>query len=220
MLTQAENEFLTRVGPGTPAGELLRRYWLPVRRRKGADRRAPHEVRPPAGRGPRPVQGQERERRAHRRTTAPTAARPCSTGASKSAASPAPTTAGSTTPRATAWRRPAEPADSMFHLTVKAQGLPGRSGSSASTGPTWARCPRPRIPNTTSGRARTAPQVDCPAPLDCNWLQAMENSVDPAHSRSFTRSTAHAGPGRRRARRAASPTTSTTSSSTSCRTAS
>ena len=27
MLTQQENEFVTRVGPGTPAGELLRRYW-------------------------------------------------------------------------------------------------------------------------------------------------------------------------------------------------
>ena len=30
MLTREENEMLTRVGPGTPAGELLRRYWLPV----------------------------------------------------------------------------------------------------------------------------------------------------------------------------------------------
>src|SRR3954466_1085106 len=30
MLTAEENEFLTRVGPGTPAGELLRRYWFPV----------------------------------------------------------------------------------------------------------------------------------------------------------------------------------------------
>lgn len=29
-LTAAENERLTRVGPGTPAGELLRRYWMPV----------------------------------------------------------------------------------------------------------------------------------------------------------------------------------------------
>lgn len=29
-LTQAENDFLIRVGPGTPAGELFRRYWLPV----------------------------------------------------------------------------------------------------------------------------------------------------------------------------------------------
>ena len=30
MLTQEQNERLTRVGPGTPAGELLRRYWHPV----------------------------------------------------------------------------------------------------------------------------------------------------------------------------------------------
>jgi 5,5'-dehydrodivanillate O-demethylase oxygenase subunit len=30
MLTRDENELLTRVGRGTPAGELLRRYWHPV----------------------------------------------------------------------------------------------------------------------------------------------------------------------------------------------
>jgi 5,5'-dehydrodivanillate O-demethylase len=30
MLTPAMNERLTRVGPGTPCGELLRRYWIPV----------------------------------------------------------------------------------------------------------------------------------------------------------------------------------------------
>ncbi|HZT05959.1 MAG TPA: Rieske 2Fe-2S domain-containing protein, partial [Chloroflexota bacterium] len=30
MLTKKENERLTRVGPGTPAGELLRRYWQPA----------------------------------------------------------------------------------------------------------------------------------------------------------------------------------------------
>ena len=30
MLTPEENELLTRVGPGTPMGELLRRYWHPV----------------------------------------------------------------------------------------------------------------------------------------------------------------------------------------------
>ena len=30
MLTAARNEMLTRVGPGTPMGELLRRYWQPV----------------------------------------------------------------------------------------------------------------------------------------------------------------------------------------------
>ena len=30
MLTKEQNETITRVGPGTPAGELLRRYWHPV----------------------------------------------------------------------------------------------------------------------------------------------------------------------------------------------
>ncbi len=30
MLSQEENDFLTRIGSGTPAGELLRRYWHPI----------------------------------------------------------------------------------------------------------------------------------------------------------------------------------------------
>ncbi len=29
MLSERDNERLTRVGPGTPMGELFRRYWLP-----------------------------------------------------------------------------------------------------------------------------------------------------------------------------------------------
>ena len=30
MLSNEENEQLTRVGPGSAAGEMLRRYWWPV----------------------------------------------------------------------------------------------------------------------------------------------------------------------------------------------
>lgn len=30
MLTKEENELLTRVGPSTPMGELMRRFWQPV----------------------------------------------------------------------------------------------------------------------------------------------------------------------------------------------
>ena len=30
MLSREENEFLTRVGPGTPCGAMLRRYWWPI----------------------------------------------------------------------------------------------------------------------------------------------------------------------------------------------
>ncbi len=45
MMTQEENDLLTRVGPGTPAGELLRRYWQPL---------ALAEELPPGG-APKPV---------------------------------------------------------------------------------------------------------------------------------------------------------------------
>ena len=30
MLSKEQNDLLTRVGPGTPAGEMFRRYWIPV----------------------------------------------------------------------------------------------------------------------------------------------------------------------------------------------
>jgi len=30
MLSRQENDLLTRTGPGTPMGELLRRYWIPA----------------------------------------------------------------------------------------------------------------------------------------------------------------------------------------------
>src|SRR5262245_15581267 len=30
MLSREENELLTRTGPGTPMGELIRRYWIPA----------------------------------------------------------------------------------------------------------------------------------------------------------------------------------------------
>ena len=42
-VTETENHFLTRVGPGTPMGRLLRQYWIPVlqiQRFAGAGRRA------------------------------------------------------------------------------------------------------------------------------------------------------------------------------------
>ena len=30
MISQEQNDLMTRVGPGTPAGRLLRNYWQPV----------------------------------------------------------------------------------------------------------------------------------------------------------------------------------------------
>jgi 5,5'-dehydrodivanillate O-demethylase len=43
MLTAARNDMLTRVGPGTPMGNLLRRYWMPI---GGASELAVNRVKP------------------------------------------------------------------------------------------------------------------------------------------------------------------------------
>src|SRR2546425_1141374 len=51
MLTQEMNVFLTRTGPGTPMGELFRRYWIPAL----LDSELPERAPPPgAERRPRP----------------------------------------------------------------------------------------------------------------------------------------------------------------------
>ena len=44
-MDQAENELLTKVGPGTAAGETLRKYWLPVGLSSEINSAAPKLVR-------------------------------------------------------------------------------------------------------------------------------------------------------------------------------
>jgi 5,5'-dehydrodivanillate O-demethylase oxygenase subunit len=102
MLSQEQNDRLTQVGPGTPMGELLRRYWYPVAlvreldefpvkkvRLLGEDSRA---VEDPTGGGYGIVQ----ER-------APTGTPRWPTAWSNPTGSAAGTTAGSSTARVAAW---------------------------------------------------------------------------------------------------------------------
>ena len=44
MLNQATNELLTRVGPGTPMGDMLREYWVPACRSAKLERDARRSV--------------------------------------------------------------------------------------------------------------------------------------------------------------------------------
>ena len=37
MLSKEDNETLTRVGPGTPMGELMRRHWIPAAKASARD---------------------------------------------------------------------------------------------------------------------------------------------------------------------------------------
>ena len=180
MLTPEENEMLTRVGPGTLAGELLRRYWHPVAIAAELPKDNPVKfvrilcedlVLFQTKKG---ELGLLHDRCSHR-------------GASLSY--------GRVEERGIAcayhgWlydiqgnclETPAEPADSNFCRTVKHQAYPVQKLA----GLYWAYLgpqPAPAIPKydvwaRTDGWhwLRALPQ------LDCNWLQAMENSVDTAH---------------------------------------
>jgi len=180
MLTAEENESLTRVGPNTPAGELLRRYWHPIAIAADLSPEEPTKFVRILGEDlvlfvtPNGEAGLLHDRCPHR-------------GASLSY--------GRVEPRGIAcayhgWlfngkgdclETPAEPTDSKFCLSVKQKAYPVQKLA----GLYWAYLgpePAPVIPKydvwaRTDGWhwLRALPQ------LDCNWLQAMENSVDTAH---------------------------------------
>ncbi len=180
MLTQEENERLTRVGPGTPAGELLRRYWYPVAAAEELTDGRPTKHARILGedlvlfRDKQGRVGLLDDRCPHR-------------GAS--------VLYGRVEKRGIAcayhgWlfdtegnclECPAEPAESKFHLTVKHKAYPVQKF----LGLYWTYMgpkPMPLIPNydlwvRRDGKRRIILQPQ----LDCNWFQAMENSVDPSH---------------------------------------
>ncbi|MEA2639998.1 MAG: 5,5-dehydrodivanillate O-demethylase oxygenase subunit [Chloroflexota bacterium] len=180
VLTKEENELLTRVGPGTPMGELLRRYWYPIApMRELTDEQPTRFVRilgedlvlykDKSGRA-----GLLQDHCAHR-------------GASL--------LYGRVEERGIAcayhgWlydasgqclECPAEPAGSMFHLTVKMAAYPVQEW----LGMYWAYLgPQPAPPITKFdvwARRDGTHKISVQPALDCNWLQPMENSVDPAH---------------------------------------
>jgi 5,5'-dehydrodivanillate O-demethylase len=180
VLTKAENEMLTRVGPGQPAGELLRRYWLPVAVARELTAEKPTQVVRILGetlvlfRSKSGAVGLLEDRCPHR-------------GASLSY--------GRVEERGLAcayhgWlydakgdclEAPAEPAASQFCRTVKHKAYPVQQ----LVGLYWTYlgpAPAPLIPNfdiwfRQDGRRKIFIQPT----LDCNWFQAMENSMDPAH---------------------------------------
>jgi len=180
MLTKEENDFLTRVGPGTPAGELFRRYWLPFCvadevsaenptkfvRLLGEDLVLFLDKSGKAGliqdhcahRGASLLYGRVEER-----------------GISCAYHGWLYDTAGN------CLETPAEPADSKFYLTVKMKAYPVEKW----LGLYWTYMgPTPAPPITRFdvwARKDGTHRITVQPQLDCNWFQAMENSVDPAH---------------------------------------
>src|ERR1044071_5685754 len=182
VLTPEENALLTQVGPGTPGGELLRRYWLPIAAAQELTDESPTKFarvlaedlvlfKDKSGRfgliqdhcphrGASLLYGRVEER-----------------GISCAYHGWLYDTEGG------CLETPAEPADSKFYLTVKMRAYPVQKF----VGLYWAYLgplPAPLLPRfdilaRTDGRHALEVQPQ----LDCSWLQPMENAVDPAHSR-------------------------------------
>ena len=180
MITAEENEMLTRVGPGTPAGELLRRYWHPVA--IAADLTAENPTKflrilgedlvlfvTPAGEA-----GLLHDRCPHRGVS-------LSYGRVEERGIACAYHGWLFDTKGNCLETPAEPPESKFCLTVKHKAYPVKKLA----GLYWTYMgplPAPEMPKydvwaRTDGWhwLRALPQ------LDCNWLQAMENSVDTAH---------------------------------------
>lgn len=191
MLTQEQNEFLTRVGSGTPCGELLRRYWYPIavaqelteenprkfvrifgedlvlfRDKKGRvgllDDRCPH-------RGASILYGRVEER-----------------GIACAYHGWLFDTGGN------CLETPPEPKESKFPLTVKHKAYAVEKFA----GFYWAYLgpkPAPAIPRydllvRKDGRRR----ITIYPILDCNWLAAAENALDPSHLQILHQDMPHA----------------------------
>ena len=182
MLSAEDNRLLTESSSGTPMGDLFRRFWLPVLLSRGdPGRRRPPQALTVTGRGPARVPRHARPHRHRRSRTARTAAPTSSSGATRTAAYAASTTAGSSTSTAAASRcRPSRPTATPGQASDQGA-IPARERG----GMIWAYMGPPEQP-TRSCRRWSWPGAARP-PLrhqklqDCNWVQAMEGSIDTAH---------------------------------------
>jgi 5,5'-dehydrodivanillate O-demethylase oxygenase subunit len=180
MLTREENETLTRVGPGTPAGELLRRYWHPVAVVQEVTESEPTKFVRVLGedlvlfRDKSANVGLIQDHCAHRGASL-LYGRVEERGISCAYHGWLYDTHGN------CLETPAEPADSKFYLTVKMKAYPVQELA----GLYWAYLgplPAPALPKYDVWADEGGiTKIDVYPRLDCNWLQAMENSMDPAH---------------------------------------
>ena len=188
MLSHDENELLTKTGPGTAMGALIRRYWIPVVQSRELE---------PGGRvkrvmllGERLVafRGTERPARAHRRVlSAPAAPRSTSAGSRKRACA-ASITAGSSASTASAWRCRASRAESGFASKVEHTAYPcaERGGIIwAYMGPASPPPPLPDLEFDAAARRRTSssPSASRTATGSRRWRAASTRAT----SRSSTR---------------------------------
>jgi 5,5'-dehydrodivanillate O-demethylase oxygenase subunit len=179
MITEQENERLTRVGPGTPMGKLLRRYWYPIA--AGEEMRSAWTKRVRLL-GEDLVLFRDRsgnfgliaEQCPHRRAS-------LAYGIPEADGIRCPYHGWKFDASGQCREMPNEPADSTFAERVQTSAYPVEELGGmlfAYLGPK----PVPLLPRldgfVVAGTVRMIGQTLIP----CNWLQIMENSLDPVHT--------------------------------------
>jgi 5,5'-dehydrodivanillate O-demethylase len=180
MLSREENAYLAQVGPGTPAGELLRRYWHPVAVAGELTDEKPIKAVRILGedlvvfRDGKGEYGLVAEHCPHRSAS-------LAYGRVDEEGIRCPYHGWKFDRQGRCLEQPAEPPESTFKERVRQRAYPLKKLAGllyAYLGP----APAPLLPRwdvlaREDGRRWTV--ID--SMLDCNWLQPMENSVDPAH---------------------------------------
>jgi 5,5'-dehydrodivanillate O-demethylase len=186
MLAQADNDMLTRVGPGTPAGELLRRYWHPVAMAAELSDDNPTKAvtllgeklvvfRLPLAPGEsQPRYGLMEEQCAHRLAS-------LAYGTVDSDGIRCPYHGWKYDLAGNCIEQPAEPPESHYKNEIHLSAYPVQRLAGllfAYMGP----LPAPLLPRwDVLAREDGIRSVLVESDIECNWMQAMENSVDPAH---------------------------------------
>ena len=179
MLTAEENERLTRVGPGTPMGALLRRYWQPI---AAASEMRERWTKPVRLFGESLVLFRDRGGRfglieetcPHRRAS-------LLYGIPQLDGIRCPYHGWKFDGTGACLDQPNEPPESTFKDKVRIAGYPVEEAG----GLLWAYlgpAPAPRIPPLAGLDAPRAIRLLGSAVIPCNWLQIMENSVDAVHT--------------------------------------
>jgi 5,5'-dehydrodivanillate O-demethylase oxygenase subunit len=185
-MRQGENEILTRVGPGTPAGELLRRYWHPVAVAGELTEEKPIKAVTLLGEklvvfrlalGPgetQPRYGLVAERCRHRLAS-------LAYGRVDHEGIRCPYHGWKYDLGGHCLETPPEPSDSKYYREIRQPAYPVQKLAGllfAYMGPE----PVPLLPRWDAlAREDGERWVTVESVIDCNWLQPMENSVDPSH---------------------------------------
>ena len=187
MITLTENETLTRVGPGTPAGELLRRYWHPVAVAGELTEEKPIRAvtllgeklavfrMPPAPGEKEPRYGLVAEQCMHRLASLAYGRVDCE-------GIRCPYHGWKYAADGRCLEQPAEPRGSTYKDEIRQPAYPVQKLAGllfAYLGPQ----PVPLLPRWDAlARTDGKKWVQIQEVLDCNWLQPMENSVDSSHA--------------------------------------